>query len=37
MTYDSVGKDGQPTYGGYSSMIVVDQKAPLLCWHHAPR
>ena len=24
-TYNSVGKDGQPTYGGYSSQIVVDQ------------
>lgn len=23
-TYNSVGKDGQPTYGGYSTSIVVD-------------
>ncbi|WP_029001034.1 NAD(P)-dependent alcohol dehydrogenase [Azohydromonas australica] len=25
MTYNSVGRDGQPTYGGYSQKIVVDQ------------
>ncbi|MEV6112106.1 NAD(P)-dependent alcohol dehydrogenase [Streptomyces sp. NPDC052109] len=24
-TYNSVGKDGQPTYGGYSKKIVVDE------------
>lgn len=24
-TYNSVGKDGEPTYGGYSNNIVVDQ------------
>ncbi|HVX43833.1 MAG TPA: NAD(P)-dependent alcohol dehydrogenase [Mycobacteriales bacterium] len=24
-TYNSIGKDGQPTYGGYSSQIVVDE------------
>jgi alcohol dehydrogenase (NADP+) len=24
-TYNSVGKDGQPTYGGYSGAIVVDE------------
>jgi uncharacterized zinc-type alcohol dehydrogenase-like protein len=24
-TYDGVGKDGQPTYGGYSGAIVVDE------------
>jgi uncharacterized zinc-type alcohol dehydrogenase-like protein len=24
-TYNSVGKDGQPTYGGYSQKIVVDE------------
>jgi uncharacterized zinc-type alcohol dehydrogenase-like protein len=24
-TYDSVGKDGQPTHGGYSGAIVVDE------------
>ncbi len=24
-TYNSVGKDGQPTYGGYSEAIVVDE------------
>ncbi|MFG3659981.1 NAD(P)-dependent alcohol dehydrogenase [Streptomyces sp. NPDC047706] len=25
MTYNGVGKDGQPTYGGYSQKIVVDE------------
>lgn len=25
-TYNSVGRDGQPTYGGYSGSIVVDEK-----------
>jgi uncharacterized zinc-type alcohol dehydrogenase-like protein len=25
-TYNSIGKNGQPTYGGYSTHIVVDQK-----------
>jgi alcohol dehydrogenase (NADP+) len=25
MTYNSVGRDGQPTYGGYSEKIVVDE------------
>lgn len=24
-TYNSIGKDGQPTYGGYSTSIVVDE------------
>ncbi|MET8611346.1 NAD(P)-dependent alcohol dehydrogenase [Streptomyces misionensis] len=25
MTYNGIGKDGQPTYGGYSQKIVVDE------------
>ncbi len=24
-TYNSVGKDGEPTYGGYSEKVVVDE------------
>lgn len=28
-TYNSIGKDGQPTYGGYSTNIVVDEKYTL--------
>ncbi len=28
-TYNSMGKDGQPTYGGYSTQIVVDEKYSL--------
>lgn len=28
-TYNSLGKDGAPTYGGYSTHIVVDQKFTL--------
>ncbi|HMJ48810.1 MAG TPA: NAD(P)-dependent alcohol dehydrogenase [Ferruginibacter sp.] len=28
-TYNGVGKDGKPTYGGYSTQIVVDEKYTL--------
>lgn len=28
-TYGSIGKDGQPTYGGYSTQIVVDEQFTL--------
>ncbi|CAN5893571.1 NAD(P)-dependent alcohol dehydrogenase [soil metagenome] len=28
-TYNSMGKDGQPTYGGYSTQVVVDEKFTL--------
>ncbi|MEU8792892.1 NAD(P)-dependent alcohol dehydrogenase [Streptomyces sp. NPDC048643] len=28
-TYNAVGKDGEPTYGGYSEKIVVDEKYTL--------
>ena len=30
-TYNAIGKDGEPTYGGYSQKVVVDEAAPLLC------
>jgi alcohol dehydrogenase (NADP+) len=26
LTYNSIGRDGQPTYGGYSERIVVDER-----------
>jgi uncharacterized zinc-type alcohol dehydrogenase-like protein len=26
LTYNSIGRDGQPTYGGYSEKIVVDER-----------
>ncbi|MFC5799756.1 NAD(P)-dependent alcohol dehydrogenase [Streptomyces formicae] len=29
MTYNGVGKDGEPTYGGYSTHIVVDEEFTL--------
>lgn len=32
-TYNGIGKDGQPTYGGYSDHIVVDQRFVL----HVPK
>lgn len=28
-TYNGIGKDGEPTYGGYSTQIVVDEKYTL--------
>ncbi|MFY7965411.1 MAG: NAD(P)-dependent alcohol dehydrogenase [Chitinophagaceae bacterium] len=28
-TYNSIGKDGKPTYGGYATQIVVDEKFTL--------
>jgi uncharacterized zinc-type alcohol dehydrogenase-like protein len=28
-TYNSIGKDGKPTYGGYSTQVVVDEKYTL--------
>lgn len=30
MTYNSVGRDGKPTYGGYSEKIVVDENYVIL-------